>query len=111
MLQPTTTAGSIHASDDVLELSRLEERLPPLLSVVAGMVDVTGFFTLGNIFTAHITGCGDSCLHPRARRRVAARPRVRPARSGPGATISANSASVATMRRTVVPCIVSKRRR
>jgi hypothetical protein len=36
MLQPTTTAGSIHASDDVLELSRLEERLPPLLSVVAG---------------------------------------------------------------------------
>jgi uncharacterized membrane protein YoaK (UPF0700 family) len=26
------------------------------LSVIAGMVDVTGFFTLGNIFTAHITG-------------------------------------------------------
>jgi uncharacterized membrane protein YoaK (UPF0700 family) len=38
------------------ELSRLEERLPPLLSVIAGMVDLTGFFTLGNIFTAHITG-------------------------------------------------------
>ena len=34
------------------ELSRLEERLPPLLSVIAGMVDLTGFFTLGNIFTA-----------------------------------------------------------
>jgi uncharacterized membrane protein YoaK (UPF0700 family) len=26
------------------------------LSVIAGMVDLTGFFTLGNIFTAHITG-------------------------------------------------------
>src|SRR6202790_5532505 len=31
-------------------------RLPPLLSVIAGMVDLTGFFTLGHIFTAHITG-------------------------------------------------------
>jgi uncharacterized membrane protein YoaK (UPF0700 family) len=38
------------------ELTRLERRLPPLLSVIAGMVDLTGFFTLGNIFTAHITG-------------------------------------------------------
>lgn len=43
-------------ADGAAELSRLEERLPPLLSVIAGMVDVTGFFTLGNIFTAHITG-------------------------------------------------------
>jgi uncharacterized membrane protein YoaK (UPF0700 family) len=43
-------------TDDTIELSRLEERLPPLLSVIAGMVDLTGFFTLGNIFTAHITG-------------------------------------------------------
>jgi uncharacterized membrane protein YoaK (UPF0700 family) len=34
----------------------LEARLPPLLSVIAGMVDLTGFFALGNIFTAHITG-------------------------------------------------------
>jgi uncharacterized membrane protein YoaK (UPF0700 family) len=34
----------------------LEERLPPLLSVIAGMVDLTGFFSLGNIFTAHVTG-------------------------------------------------------
>jgi uncharacterized membrane protein YoaK (UPF0700 family) len=39
-----------------VELSRLEARLPPLLSVIAGMVDLTGFFTLGHIFTAHITG-------------------------------------------------------
>src|SRR5712671_6161952 len=41
---------------DAIELSRLEGRLPPLLSVIAGMVDLIGFFTLGNIFTAHITG-------------------------------------------------------
>jgi uncharacterized membrane protein YoaK (UPF0700 family) len=45
-----------HPSDDASALSRLEERLPTLLSVIAGMVDVIGFLTLGNIFTAHITG-------------------------------------------------------
>jgi len=45
-----------HPADDAVELSRLEARLPPLLSVIAGMVDLTGFFTLGHIFTAHITG-------------------------------------------------------
>jgi len=33
-----------------------EHRLPALLAVIAGMVDLTGFLTLGNIFTAHITG-------------------------------------------------------
>src|SRR5260370_26463768 len=38
------------------ELSRLEARLPALLSVSAGMADLTGFFTLGHIFTAHVTG-------------------------------------------------------
>jgi len=48
--------GLEHPADDTTELSRLEERLPPLLSVIAGMVDLTGFFTLGNIFTAHVTG-------------------------------------------------------
>ena len=42
--------------DEALGLSRLQSRLPPLLSVIAGMVDLTGFFTLGNIFTAHVTG-------------------------------------------------------
>jgi uncharacterized membrane protein YoaK (UPF0700 family) len=47
---------SADSADDAAELSRLEARLPPLLSVVAGMVDFTGFFTLGHIFTAHVTG-------------------------------------------------------
>ncbi len=42
--------------DDAVALSRLEARLPPLLSVIAGMVDLTGFLTLGHIFTAHVTG-------------------------------------------------------
>jgi uncharacterized membrane protein YoaK (UPF0700 family) len=50
---PRNTA---HAADDAAELSRLEARLPPLLSVIAGMVDLTGFLTLGHIFAAHITG-------------------------------------------------------
>jgi uncharacterized membrane protein YoaK (UPF0700 family) len=45
-----------YPADDAAELSRLEARLPPLLSVIAGMVDLTGFFTLGHTFTAHITG-------------------------------------------------------
>jgi len=46
----------VHAADDALALARLEQRLPRLLSIIAGMVDLIGFFTLGNIFTAHITG-------------------------------------------------------
>ena len=57
---PTEDSGALEATGDPvdrgIELSRLEERLPPLLSVIAGMVDLIGFFTLGNIFTAHITG-------------------------------------------------------
>src|SRR6516225_1319410 len=44
------------SAKDTPELSRLEWRLPPLLSVIAGMVDLTGFFTLGHVFTAHVTG-------------------------------------------------------
>ena len=37
-------------------LSGWEIRLVTLLCVIAGMVDLIGFMTLGNIFTAHITG-------------------------------------------------------
>jgi Protein of unknown function (DUF1275) len=46
----------IAATEGDMAVTRLEDRLPPLLSVIAGMVDLTGFFTLGNIFTAHVTG-------------------------------------------------------
>ena len=53
-------SGATHAppclSDDASRPSRLEKRLPTLLSLVAGMVDLIGFLTLGNVFTAHITG-------------------------------------------------------
>src|SRR5215831_19870062 len=49
---PTVNASAV--SD--LAPQALAQRLPPLLSVIAGMVDLTGFLTLGNVFTAHITG-------------------------------------------------------
>src|SRR6516165_3669858 len=49
-----TAAG--RSVDADVELSRLQNLLPPLLSVIAGMVDLTGFFTLGKLFTAHVTG-------------------------------------------------------
>jgi uncharacterized membrane protein YoaK (UPF0700 family) len=42
------------ATDD--DAARLHERLPPLLSIIAGMVDLSGFVMLGQVFTAHITG-------------------------------------------------------
>lgn len=44
------------SADQAATLARLEQKLPPLLSAIAGMVDLTGFFTLGKVFTAHITG-------------------------------------------------------
>lgn len=47
---------ALGAVDDEITVSALAQRLPPLLSVTAGMVDLIGFFTLGNIFTAHVTG-------------------------------------------------------
>ena len=53
---PLAFQTSADLADDAAELSRLEARLPPLLSIIAGMVDFTGFFTLGHIFTAHVTG-------------------------------------------------------
>jgi uncharacterized membrane protein YoaK (UPF0700 family) len=60
MLTPANDSAAlltrVPPSDRPLALSRLEARLAPLLSVIAGMVDLIGFFTLGNVFTAHITG-------------------------------------------------------
>src|SRR6516165_2211028 len=52
----THQTHSFATHDEEAELLRLEEELPPMLSIIAGMVDLTGFFMLGNIFTAHITG-------------------------------------------------------
>jgi len=56
----TLDAGSTQAAasvrDDVSVPSRSEKWLPTLLSVIAGTVDVTSFLSLGNLFTAHITG-------------------------------------------------------
>lgn len=56
----TTENGRTHpgpsSSDEKPGRSRLENHLPTLLSVIAGMVDLTGFLSLGSLFTAHITG-------------------------------------------------------
>ena len=42
--------------EEALALSRFEKQIPLLLSVIAGMLDVTSFLTLGGVFSAHITG-------------------------------------------------------
>lgn len=54
----TIESGATHLSTtpSVAALSGLEKWLPTLLSVIAGMVNLTGFLSLGNLFTAHITG-------------------------------------------------------
>lgn len=51
-----TLSSSGTQSTSATAWTRLEARLPIVLSIIAGMVDFTGFFTLGNIFTAHVTG-------------------------------------------------------
>jgi len=60
MLLAATDSGATHpwphAPVDPSVPSRFEKWLPTLLSVIAGMVDLTGFLNLGNLFTAHITG-------------------------------------------------------
>src|SRR5260370_3041024 len=60
MPMSTTDSDAMHPpaslTHDGLARSRLEKQLPTLLSIIAGMVDLTGFLTLGNLFTAHITG-------------------------------------------------------
>jgi len=57
LLSPSSALRtSSEPSQGAAARSRFEARLPPLLSVIAGMVDLTGFFTLGHVFTAHVTG-------------------------------------------------------
>ena len=51
----TATPATAVAPGRTAAPSRSERWLPTLLSVIAGMVDVIGFLTLG-IFTAHVTG-------------------------------------------------------
>lgn len=55
----TMPSTAIHSADDAPNGSAIPSRsqrwLPTLLSVIAGMVDLIGFLSLG-IFTAHITG-------------------------------------------------------
>ena len=52
--RPVVPAESV-APDRGVALSRWEAWLPTVLSVIAGMVDLIGFLSLGT-FTAHITG-------------------------------------------------------
>src|SRR5215475_10484784 len=54
-IQPPTVHAGAGAWQNTTVSSRLERWLPILLSVIAGMVDLIGFLTLG-IFTAHVTG-------------------------------------------------------
>ena len=53
---PGTKSGAALLSPHMPALSVSERRLPALLAIIAGMVDLTGFLTLGNVFTAHVTG-------------------------------------------------------
>ena len=55
MIKPTAQHRGPSASYAPAMPSRSEAWLPTLLSVIAGMVDLIGFLTLG-IFTAHVTG-------------------------------------------------------
>ncbi len=53
--ESSTPHSSPYPSNDTPDVAPLHRRLPPLLSVIAGMVDVIGYLSPG-IFTAHVTG-------------------------------------------------------
>lgn len=52
---PSHPPSSSQPANEDQDVARLPRVLAPLLAVVAGMVDVIGFLSLG-IFTAHVTG-------------------------------------------------------
>src|SRR6516225_12168501 len=54
-IERTAVNSGAGASHSTTILSRSQLWLPTLLSVIAGMVDVIGFLSLG-IFTGHVTG-------------------------------------------------------
>jgi uncharacterized membrane protein YoaK (UPF0700 family) len=54
-IKPTSVNAGAGAPHSAAIPSRSEVWLPTLLSIIAGMVDVIGFLSLG-IFTAHVTG-------------------------------------------------------
>jgi uncharacterized membrane protein YoaK (UPF0700 family) len=54
-IEPSAVNSGAGASHRAARPSRAETWLPILLSVIAGMVDLIGFLSLG-IFTAHVTG-------------------------------------------------------
>ena len=56
LTEASVAAEETDSSRSTAASSRAEQRLVTLLSVIAGMVDLIGFLTLGNVFTAHITG-------------------------------------------------------
>jgi len=53
--RPDPLDHSASPSQGNADVARWQERLPPVLSVVAGMVDVISFLNL-KLFTAHVTG-------------------------------------------------------
>lgn len=55
-LQSSTLGPGPHPANNTADFASLSNRLPTVLSVIAGMVDVTGYLSLGKLFTAHVTG-------------------------------------------------------
>jgi uncharacterized membrane protein YoaK (UPF0700 family) len=50
------TVPSDRLAQQPVEDAHVVDRIPPVLSVIAGMVEVIGFLMLGGLFTGHVTG-------------------------------------------------------